>query len=186
MMATATLGDWQFRISPESVSFDFNVRTRSIPTIGGKVIQILGVDVSEMTVNGSFGKGGRVEQQRFLEWCLARTRAQTEEDKAVVRFRMPDKGWDFAVKIKALTDSGGRSSVSLRNDNINPQFTLVLHLEDDLQGITELKRAAEASYIASLSRGVGWKRTEYNGPLTSEEIIEAKGGTLGLVTFLRR
>lgn len=185
-MATATLGDWEFRINPESVSFDFNVRTRSIPTIGGKVIQILGVDVSEMIVSGSFGKGGRVEQQRFLEWVIERARAQAEEDKAIVRFRLPDKGWDFAVKIKSLSDGSSRSSVSLNNDNTNPQFSLVLHVEDDLQNVSELKRAAEASYIASLSRGVGWKRTEYNGPLTTEEVIEAKGGTLGLVTFLRR
>jgi hypothetical protein len=185
-MATASLGDWEFRINPDNVSWNFNVRTQSTPTIGGKVIQVLGVDVSDMTVSGSFGKGGRVEQQRFLEWVIGRTRAQTEEDKAIVRFRLPDKGWDFGVKIKSLTEGSSRTSVDLSTTNINPSFTLTLHVEDDLQNITELKRAAQAAYVANLSQGVGWQRTEYNGPLTTEEVIEAKGGTLGLVSFLGR
>jgi len=182
-MATASIGDWEFRINPEEVSWTFEVRTKAISTIGGKVIQILGVDVGDMTVRGSFGKGGRVEQQQFLQWCLARTRAQTEQDKAIVRFRLPDKGWDFGVKIKSLTESS-QSSVNLKTSNINPSFVLGLHVEDDLQNLTEIKRAAQATYVANLSRGVGWKRTEYNGPLTAEEVLAAKGGSLGLLTFL--
>lgn len=184
-MATASIGDWEFRVNPEEVSWNFNVRTSATSTIGGKVIQVLGVDVSDMTVTGSFGKGGRVEQQQFLDWAIARTKSQTEQDKAIVRFRLPDKGWDFGVKIKSLTESSSRRSVDLQTTNINPSFTLTLHVEDDLQNITELKRAAQAAYVAELSQGVGWKRTEYNGPLTDEEIIEAKGGTLGIVSFLR-
>lgn len=185
-MATASIGDWEFRINPEEVAWTFEVRTKVISTIGGKVIQILGVDVGDMTVRGSFGKGGRVEQQRFLQWCLERSRAQTEQDKALVRFRLPDKGWDFGVKIKGLTESPTQSSVNLTTANINPSFTLTLHVEDDLQDLTEIKRAAQANYVANLSRGVGWKRTEYNGPLTPEEVFEAKGGNLGLLTFLAR
>jgi hypothetical protein len=185
-MATASLGDWEFRVNPDEVSWNFNVRTQSTATIGGKVIQVLGVDVSDMTVSGSFGKGGRVEQQRFLEWVLARARAQTEQDKAIVRFRLPDKGWDFGVKIKSLTEGSSRSSVDLTTSSVNPSFTLTLHVEDDLQNITELKRAAQAAYVANLSQGVGWRRTAYNGPLTTEEVLQLKGGPLGLVTFLGR
>lgn len=42
-------------LSPTGVSWDYNIRTQTFNTIGGQVVQILGVDISNLTIQGYFG-----------------------------------------------------------------------------------------------------------------------------------
>ena len=184
-MSTATLGDWEFSIDPTDVSWDFNVRTSSTATIGGKVLQVLGVDVNKIVVLGQFGKGGRLEQQEFANWLRQRATEQADTNNAVIRFRVPSKGWDFGVQIDSLTEQGAQKAISLDVTNFNPKFRLSLHVVDDLGNVMSIKEAAKASYIKNISEGFGWKKTAYNGPLTIEEVEQllAPYGEYGLAEY---
>jgi hypothetical protein len=60
-MGTATLGfpggpSVAFRIDPESIDWNFEILTNVIDTIGGRVVQIIGAYLDDMTVQGSFGQ----------------------------------------------------------------------------------------------------------------------------------
>jgi hypothetical protein len=62
-MATAQLGPYSFRISPSQVFFTYEVDTVVIPTVGGRVVQVYGITMGDVTVQGLFGQqrdgGGR-------------------------------------------------------------------------------------------------------------------------------
>ena len=66
-MGNAVLNGIPFRIDPSSISWPFTVKTSSNKTIGGKVLQVFGTQLGDMTVAGTFGVGGTKEQREFLE-----------------------------------------------------------------------------------------------------------------------
>jgi hypothetical protein len=55
-MSTASLGDVRFRISPSQVHWEYSVDVAVIPTVGGRVVQVYGVTLGDMTVQGLFGQ----------------------------------------------------------------------------------------------------------------------------------
>lgn len=181
-MATATLGDWSFALDPSSVSWTFAAKTSSTVTLGGRVVQVLGVDYGDMTISGSFGSGGRVEQQRFFEWAKQASRAQAAAQGNGLRFRFPARQWDFEVQIKSLTDLNARRSVRLNQTNFNPQFNMTFHVIRDLSEITS--SAIVNYYIGNLASGVGWKLTAYNGPLTGADIQQRIDNAGGIEPYL--
>lgn len=52
----ASLGGIPLRIAPSQVSWDYNVDTCVIPTVGGRVVQVLGATLGDMTVQGLYGQ----------------------------------------------------------------------------------------------------------------------------------
>lgn len=70
-----------FRLDPTSISWEYQVNSTWLKTIGGKVVQIYGASVSNMTVEGTFGVGGWQEQQLFLaqvkKWSDAQMQTAT-------------------------------------------------------------------------------------------------------------
>lgn len=163
-MGVATLGGWQFRIDPTSIQWSYNVKVKDSASVGGKVIQIFGTSVSDMTVEGSFGVGGWQEQERFLQMMLELAKDQVAEarnpSKEPLRFIYPPKGWDFKVMLKAYTSPDGPRSVRLSPTNFNPKWKLTLFIVEDN---ADLKRVATNAYIARLTKGIGWRQSEYNG-----------------------
>lgn len=55
-MTVAWLGDIPLRIAPTQVHWEYNVDTCVIPTVGGRVVQVLGATMSDMTVQGLYGQ----------------------------------------------------------------------------------------------------------------------------------
>jgi hypothetical protein len=45
-----------FRIDPDSIDYNITVHTSVQQTVGGRVIQILGTSISDVTVSGSIGE----------------------------------------------------------------------------------------------------------------------------------
>jgi hypothetical protein len=184
-MERATLGEYAFYIDPESASWSFAVNTKEHENVGGKVVQVLGIKQSDITVVGSFSSpkkrimedgstrivGGLVEQERFLQSMISQSKSYTEEpDSAPLRFRVPSMGWDFGVRIKEYAGIGHRRSVRVSPATIvNPQWKLTLHVDADTR---ELRRIGADEFIKRLTKGMGWKATEYQGPLTPEESFE--------------
>lgn len=55
-MSYCQLGNYEFRISPSNVVFPFEVDSVVIPTVGGRVVQVYGVTIGDMIVQGFFGQ----------------------------------------------------------------------------------------------------------------------------------
>lgn len=178
-MGTAMLAGQKFRLNPESVGWGYKSKISDTNTVGGRVVQIFGTAISDLTVTGSFGKGGWKDQQAFLERMKALADTQIHQASvrnstaASQRFIYPDYGWDFQVMLRSFSSPDGQRSVNLSNDIIAPKWTLTLFIVGDR---SSLKKVSSDAYLARLSKGLGWKQTEYNGPLTNEEMIASLSG----------
>lgn len=161
---SASLGGIPFHSGPDEVRWDYSMRIKETKTLGGKVIQILGVDLGDMTVHGRFGvnrgKGDTEawqDEARFRkhvrEWTK---RASNQHNPAPVRFTFAPRGWDFRVYIKSL------SSTTHDVRNPAPEFTITMHVLED--GARALVKDTKDLYLHRLMAGVGWKQTDYNGP----------------------
>lgn len=172
-MGDASLAGHTFRLDPTSVRWEFNTKVADFPTVGGKVVQVYGTSVSDMTVTGTFGKGGWREQAAFLK-TMKKVGSQQVAEAGISRshrnphrFLYPSRGWDFLVYLKAFSNPEGSRSVVLDNNIVAPKWTLTLFIVEDNTG---LKKVAQDAYIARLAKGIGWKKTKYNGPLGSDEL----------------
>lgn len=168
-MALATLGGYPLPVDPDSVAWTFRMKTAEIITLSGKVIQVYGTDLGDMSVAGSFGKDGWEARDRFT----ARVQAWTNADANALhptplRFVMPSKGWDFRVHVKAYTADGGEFEHS--NENFNPRWGLVLFIVED--STRKVAKGIQDLYLSRLMNGIGWHQTEYNGP--TQEAVDAK------------
>lgn len=180
-MTLATINDIPFRINPTSVSWAYRMKTSVTETIGGRVIQLFGVNLGDLTIQGSFGRGGPVEQEQFFNRMMDIMAAQTPRsptsNPVPVRFVWADRRWDFSVYIKSFTQPGISTSVGVRNDILNPAYQLVFFIQEDNQNILQaVKDAAAATYINRLTAGMGWKQTSWNGPTGTAELQDALQG----------
>ena len=175
----ANLGPIQLRLNPDSVDFSFNMKVARIPTIGGMVVQIYGIDYSDVTVTGSFGAGGWEEQKIFFDNVKALADAQGTQQLGTtmaqpIPFNFPSRDYHWHVFIKDYSSPQGTSIVH-DNTLINPQYTLTLFVVMDN---TNLKKVATDAFIANLSKNFGWTPNQYNGPSASEvtSYLQAQGG----------
>lgn len=163
-MAHAMLGGVTFSTDPESIRWNFKIKAARQRTIGGQVIQILGVHISDMTVVGRFGADTKVEPWQEYNAFRKRIKGWVEDlqkDTALtpLRFVYPPRNWDFGVYVKAF------APIQHSNENIAPQFTLTLFISD---GTNTIAKGIKDLYMKRLMDGIGWKQTAYNGPSQQE------------------
>lgn len=170
----ASLNGVPMRLNPMSVQLDYTVKTSETPTLGGMVVQIFGIEMSDLIVTGTFGVGGYQEQLVFLNRMLAIANMQsnqaivTPSPSQPVRFVYPNRGFDFQVYLKAYDSTSGMA-IDYENTNIAPDWRLTLFVDNDNLGGGLAKVAADA-YIQRLSNGLGYAISVYNGQVTANDI----------------
>lgn len=174
------LGGVPFRAGPDEIRWEFSMKVKETKTMGGKVVQILGTTLGDISVTGLFGTGASGDEpntnweeqlrlrQRVIQWARS---TQKNQGAQPLRFLFPLRNWDFNVYIKSL------NPVDLVNENIAPRWSLTL-LPDD-EGSRMLTRLSTDVYIQRLMAGVGWKQTDYNGPTAQEVAATLNGQSVG-------
>lgn len=175
------------RIDPNSVRWNYDSKVKTFESVGGKVIQVFGTTLGNMTIEGSFGIGGWQQQVEFLKAMKAIGVEQSEDNmsqhnKPPLRFTYPPKGWDFMVYLRDFSSPDGPEAVNMSPAIFNPKWTLTLFLAEDNANLTEL---ATNAYISRLSKGIGWKQSEFNGPLEDAAAPTSPvfGNTIGTGEF---
>lgn len=161
----ATLAGKALPVDPDTLDWNFGVKVNVQNTVGGRVVQVFGTTLGTLTVTGSFGKGGWTAQRAFYEHIrdLVDFQSQTRGDQPF-RFAYTLKGWDFNVLIQNLgDDTSDNLSVSLDNRIVAPRYNLALFIVQDNTG--NIVRGIRDQFISRLMSGVGWKQTDFNGPL---------------------
>lgn len=184
------------RLNPNAVDWNFKINTAVTETVGGRVVQVLGATLSDITVQGSFGESRgkvHVESRTYAEAFLAKmkemaayqsrdsTRHSGMHQPAI--FSFPTKGWNFEVYIKDLTDPDGGGSVTHRPGKFSYDYQLVLFIHADISdtahilgksnGVIETKKdKAIASYINRIADGIGWHFTEFNGQGGTAQVVK--------------
>ena len=171
-----TLAGLPLRVAPSEVRWNFTMKTADMAAVGGKVIQIVGLTTSDITVRGHFSPDRRYgdrdafdQAERFRGYIkgLAKATAETT-NPTPVRFTYPPRGWDFDVFIKKI------SPVVTTVDSVAPEWDLVLFPVEE--GVREVVKGIKDLYIQRLMDGIGWKQTGYNGPMTQELAEQEMGG----------
>ncbi len=166
----ASLDGIPFRVNPNSVSWPYSVKLTTTKTMGGKVVQVYGISMGDLTVEGVFGAGGPEEQQAFFDRLVEIIDTQMPASATAiprpVRFHWPERGWDFWCYVKGITQAGRNLAIHASNKDFNPGYRLTLFVQEDNGDLVKAARnSATAAFIARLSDGMGWKATEWNGPL---------------------
>lgn len=195
-MGTATLGypngpSVTFRVDPDLIDWTWSVQTNVIETIGGRVIQVLGASLDDLTVQGSLGEnhadkatGESWQQaQAFLTTVTAIMEQQASDatQNALMHppavFTYPPKGWRWNVYVKALTDPDGSSSLILKPGKANQRYVLTLFIVNESASLTAAGTTANGAlaqqssqaisqFMARISDGVGWTANKYTGVYT--------------------
>lgn len=177
-----------FRVDPDHIEWSFEVLTNVVETIGGRVIQIIGSELSDLTVTGSFGQDHSTpagESWRQAEAFLLLIRqlmdyqSQDANKQTLMHppavFTYPPKNWRFNVYVKAFEDADNPgTSVVLTPGKFNQRWRLTLFIVQDASTalvtagdsngvINKQAEAAIAAYMARISDGIGWKFTAYTG-----------------------
>jgi hypothetical protein len=187
----ASLNGIPMRLNPLTLELDYVVKTSEIPTLGGMVVQIFGVEMSDLVVTGTFGVGGYVEQLTFLNRMLALAGYQANQSFSTaggpVRFVYPNRNFDFMVYLKDYTSSAGMA-IDYENTNIAPDWQLTFFVDVDNTG-GSLTRVAADAYIQRLSHGLGYDSVnKYNGNLSVadvEKFLAAQGYANNLGGYLQ-
>lgn len=176
MAALMHLGGIPIHSNPEDVRWSFRMKTWDTKCMGGKVIQILGTELSDITIRGHFGQGrkdlGDKEgwedylrlRDQVKKWSQA---AESSDGTQPLHFTYTPQNWDFPVFVKSF------SPTTVAVDIFNPDWTLVLFPVE--HGTLDVVRRIKDLYIERLAEGVGWTRSDYNGP-SQREVDDYLGG----------
>lgn len=172
-----------FRIDPDSVQWNFKINTTVIDTVGGRVVQVLGATLSDITVMGKYGQN-RAAGTDGESWKLAeafvnrirqiqehQSRDATDHGKmhTPATFNYSPKGWRFGVYIKSIVDPGG-GAVAHQTGRFSYEYAITLFIVEDRSDdliagdlMGKAKNRAIEAYMARISEGIGWRFTKYNG-----------------------
>jgi hypothetical protein len=177
-----------FRLNPSDVNWNFEINTNVTETVGGRVVQILGATLSDLTIKGSFGEprgAAHTESKVLAEQFLASMKSMADyqcRDSEVhaamqqpAMFSFPTKGWKFRVYIKDLTDPSGGGSITHKVGKFSYDYILTLFIHSDVSDTSKIlgnsngvlanqKNQAVSAYMDRIADGIGWKSSEYNGP----------------------
>lgn len=198
-MAVATIGGVPFRINPSQVTWNYDVDTNVIPTLGGRVIQILGVTLGDMTIQGMYGvdRAGKQESwqlaQSFTDSIANLVKIQSAmptaaqlsgadstpmqpthrfffDDTADTPPGYPSHHWDFQVYVKGLIDldENGSYVIGHRTGKYSYRYQLTLFIVEDNTG--QLAKIAQDAFLDRLANGVGWKQSDFNGPMSVSDL----------------
>lgn len=160
-MALASLDGLVFRLNPSSISWNFTIKTNVEETIGGRVVQVLGATLSDITIQGEYGqKQGHVgkkdqrgrlknadQEDSGLSWRLAEAfvaaiRQKMEEQSADAKtdrlmhrpllFEFPDYGWRFLCYVKSISGGDGDAAITHSVGAFAYKYTLVLFIVEDI------------------------------------------------------
>lgn len=188
-MAIANLDGVHFRIDPDAISYQYSVDYSVIDTLGGRVIQVLGATIGDITIMGHFGQD---HKRKRLSWQLAEsfgTQIRALMDQQVLppknahngsthqplRFTYLDgtHNWDMKVLIKGYEEIDGGGSIEHRNGKFSYGYKLTLFLVKDSS--LHLSRVQGDRFIARISKGLGWKETRLgkNGSFNGSDTLDA-------------
>jgi hypothetical protein len=176
-MGEATFGGWAFRVDPDGIQYGYKPKINSKANIGGKVVQVFGVSISDITLSGSFGIGGRAEQERFLAQMLDVARSQADNPSVTPqRLVWPDRGLNVPCWLKSYSEGQSDASVVASPEMFSLKWRLVLVPESG----GSLAGYATTQLVDRMSVGIGWTKSAYNGPINGPTgVVEALTGSSG-------
>ncbi|MEU6362277.1 hypothetical protein [Streptomyces albidoflavus] len=152
-MALASLGfsggpQLTFRINPSSIDWGFEIHTDVTDTVGGRVVQITGATLRDLTVTGYLGehrKAGPATDglsdhagaswrlhEAFIARCRAIMQHQARDSRehgkmhAPAVFNYPARNWRWKVYLKSVDDIDGEASIEHRTGKFSHGYRMTM------------------------------------------------------------
>lgn len=169
-MGYATLGfpngpGIRFRIDPQSIGWGFQVNTSVTDTVGGRVVQVTGATLSDITIQGLFGENRSLARddgsdghpgrswriaarfasaiRQLMEWQSRDATRHARMHQTAV-FSYPPMGWKFRVYVKDFADPDG-GVITTRPGKFSHGYVLTLFV---------VREESDALVKAGASNGV--------------------------------
>lgn len=141
-----------FRFNPDDSQWSYQENTNSTDTIGGRVVQILSVQVQGLTVHGRAGSRGELQRladnvRKIMEYHVQTSRPVT--------FRVPSRNWNFLVYVSAMPQVGWDVSAT------SYPYQIELSIYEDITGVQS--RKLQLSSLARLAQGIGYNPNVHGG-----------------------
>lgn len=150
-------------VNPLTANWGYQENSISTDTLGGRVVQLLSVQVTELTVESV--AGSRRELQKMAEGV----RSIMEYHVTSLRpasFRVPSRKWHFRVYITAMPQMGWDVS------STSYPYQLQMAVDEDINGV-KTKQVAGAA-LERLYVGVGYNAAVHGGdPTAFDEIVKS-------------
>lgn len=181
----ATLNGVPFEIDPSDISWDYKIHLTDKPTLGGKVIQVFGASIGDLSITGSFsGKDPLTSQLDMLKRMKGLGLAQIADLRNTIKFQWPEQRLDMQVYLIDFGSPDGSDSVVHDPAVFAPKWTLKLF---PVTGTDQLKSAAVSNFIDRLTNGMGWSPGIYNGGTGSDlQTALLATGTSTIADYVKR
>ncbi|QIG58334.1 hypothetical protein SEA_SKOG_182 [Gordonia phage Skog] len=155
----------RFRTNPNEFQWNYNLNKRIDQTYGGRVIQLLGINIEDFSFTVEAG-GGRWEyMEKVVNFMRDVLVAQRNGRPAT--FQYTTRGWKLNCYISSFPFEDAVEAVTR-------PFTVTTKVQEDVSGVvSDLTLSAE---LQRLQDGMGFERSQYNTPKGALEGEDGEGG----------
>lgn len=147
-------------------NWGFQENTVSIDTIGGRVVQLLSVQVTDLTVETV--AGSRRELQRVAEGIRQVMQFHLTTELPAY-FKVPSRKWSLRVYVTAMPQMGWDFTATTY------PYTLTMAIQEDLNGIKT--KQIETAVLQRLATGIGYNPHVHGGdPQGFAKIVKSVTG----------
>lgn len=155
-MALASLGfnggpQVVFRLNPSSIDWGFDIHSTVTPTVGGRVVQITGATLRDITVVGYLGENRKASgppnpftndhagtswrlHEQFIAQCRQIMEYQSRDATTPGKmhppatFNYPDHDWRWQVYLTDVSDIDGQASIEHRTGKFSYGYQLKMFI----------------------------------------------------------
>lgn len=156
----------RFRTNPNEFQWNYNLNKRVDQTYGGRVIQLLGINIEDFSFTVEAG-GGRWEyMEKVVNFMRDVLVAQRNGRPAT--FQYTTRGWKLNCFISSFPFEDSYEAVTR-------PFTVTTKVQEDVSSV--ISNATLSAELQRLQDGMGFERSKYNDPLLGSG--EEPGGEAG-------
>lgn len=164
MLARATIraGDTTFVMpfNPVTANWGYQENAVSTDTIGGRVVQLLSVQVTGLTITSVAGSRSELQIaaekiRQIMEYHISSLRPAI--------FRVPSRAWDFRVYLTAMPQMGWDVA------STTYPYELQMSVDEDISGVKT--KGLEAAALKRLFEGIGYSPAVHGGDPTAFDAI---------------
>jgi hypothetical protein len=142
---------FRFRTNPNEITWTYSLITHTDQTYGGRVVQILGTKIDDLTVKVDCGNGGWEYLMRVVTYIRDLMVSQRNGQPAT--FEYTTRNWKLNVYAASIPFADQVSATTR-------ELTLNFKVQQDVTGTMSTNTISSA--LMALTAGIGFSRSQYN------------------------
>lgn len=139
-------------VNPHEISYSYNLNTSEMQTIAGKVVQILSVNIGDLTLSSTIGGSrGKIDENfnrymKMVQFCRNLMIWQADTNKPAY-FAFPELSYSFKVFLRGQTFTDDFKNVAY-------PYSMTFSVDEDITGVATT--TAMESALSKVKKDVGF------------------------------